>query len=209
MNRRKGQRTKPQNATVSTLLARINHLEKQMKGGKLVPGNNPPAFTQRPWNSWTYDKAESVNYGVTVGDVINNIREKCNISATGPDGNNIISIKIQTAMIWSTSTLGHPTVEAEFYELNAYDSTLPIQDPRATLIDTGTFAEPAKIGFLWPESDQARVFTDQNATLQILQIFGASLGELTTRIKVLWKSSSINNSFSAPDSLTTEISAVI
>jgi len=209
MNRRNGRRTNPQKANVPALMAKINSFQRQMRGGKLVPGNNPPAFVQRPWNSWTYDRTRDLKYGVTVGDVINDIREKCNISATGPDGNNIISIKIQTAMIWTTSNLGHPIVQAEFYELSAHDNTLPIQDPRATLIDQGTFAEPAKIGFMWPESDTARVFTDQNATLKILQIGGDSLGENTTRVKVLWKSHSINSNFSAPDSLNTEISAVI
>lgn len=163
-----------------------------MTGHKTVPANNPTAFVQRPWNSWTYEKFETTTgdlqtVSITVNDITNNIRGRCAISAEG----NKLQLKILSSQIWCTaSSLTYPDLEAAFFEVQG-DTPLT-QQIRSLQRDKGTLNMPAKAGYVFPTVDQRDIVGDLGNILNSLKICEGTATEsgsnLTFRVQVLWQS---------------------
>lgn len=169
----------------------VRNLERRMTGHKTVPANNPPAYVQRPWNSWTFERLDTTTQdlqgiNITVQDVIDNIRAKCAIAASG----NQILIKVMSAQIWCTaSSLVYPDLDAAFYEL-AGESTSTEQNERSTQRDKGTLNMPAKCGYVYPTSDRKDILGTARGGLIICNGIATNSGSnLTLRVQVLWQSS--------------------
>lgn len=162
-----------------------------MTGHKMVPANNPPAFVQRPWNNWTFERLETTTtdlqgINITVGDIIDQIRAKNAIAETG----NQILIKVQAAQIWCTASgLIYPDLDAAFYEL-AGESTSTDQNERSTQRDKGTLNMPAKVGYVYPSTDRKDILgANQRGLIVCNGIATEATSNLTFRVQVLWQSS--------------------
>lgn len=189
MNRRRN--TRGRVPRPNPAMQAVRALERRMNGHKTVPANNPPAFVQRPWNSWTFERLETTTgelqgVNITVGDVIQQIRNKCAIAA---DGNQIL-IKVQSAQIWCTASgLIYPDLDAAFFEL-AGESTSIDQNERSAQRDKGTLNMPAKVGYVYPSSDRKEILNGNDSALIICNGIASETGSnLTFRIQVLYISS--------------------
>jgi len=173
-----------------TVDQRFKMLERRLTGHKTVPATNPPAFVQLPWNSWTFERAETTNsdlqgISITVNDVLSQIRTRVNL-ADGAD----VRIKVQSSQIWCTAAgLVYPDLEATFYELSG-ESTSTSQNPRSNQRDKGTLNMPARCGYMYPSADKRDIVgTDQGGLIISNGIATSSGSELTFRVQVLWQSS--------------------
>lgn len=163
-----------------------------MMGHKINPAIDPPAYIDRPWNDWTFSRTlvtqEPVaTYQVTVGDIINQIRNRCNINSVGQQSSvNYIQLRIMRAQVWCTvaETLLQPDLDVSFYELSGDNKVV-----RKQIRDLGTLNRPAKVGYQFPVTDSQDVLDDNNAANNILQLTVIKQGSyVTERVKVLWKS---------------------
>lgn len=173
----------------------IRQLERRLTGHKTVPANNPPAFVQKPWNSWTFERTEITSadlqgYSITVGDIIDQIRARCNIAAVNNGVANQILIKIQSSQIWCTASgLILPDMDASFYEL-AGEKLPTTQNVRSAQRDKGTLNMPAKVGYMYPSNDKKDIFGPAESQLLICDAIGTETGSnLIFRVQVLWQSS--------------------
>jgi len=165
-------------------------------GHSVVPSLDPHAYVQRPWNSWTFQRTEFTTadfetVDITVQDVVDQIRSRCNINATGASGEaNQIQVRIQAGYFWVTAaSLIQPDLEAQFYELSP---VVPIsQNVRSTQRDVGTLNMPAKVGYSFPSTDSKEVLGTNDGNSKIMSCTAAANGSrVTSRIILLWKSSS-------------------
>lgn len=169
----------------------IRALERRITGHRTVPAMNPPAFVQRPWNSWTFERLETTTeafqgFNITVNDVITQIRGKCAIAAEG----NQILIKVRSAQIWCTaSSLIYPDVDAAFYELAGETDSIE-QNERSAKRDKGTLNAPARVGYVFPTADQKDILGSSRGGLIICNAVATQANSnLTFRVQVLWQSS--------------------
>jgi len=173
----------------------LNALRREMTGHATVPAPNPPQYIQRPWNSWTFQRTEFTTADfeavpISVGDIIDQIRSRCNINTEGPSGvGNQISIRISAAQAWVTaSSLIQPDMECLFFELNPNDSNAQV---RYTQRDVGTLNMPAKCGYHYPYMDSKEVLASNDRAVKVMTVTAAATGsKVTTRVQVLWRSSS-------------------
>jgi len=173
----------------------INTLRHQLMGRATIPSPNPPMYVQRPWNSWTFQRTdftteEFETVGITVADIVNQIRGRCNINTVGSTGNaNQISLRIASAQVWVTAaSLILPDMEVSFFELNPNDTN---QSIRYTQRDVGTLNMPAKCGYAYPMNDSKEVLgSDDGTSLVVSTTANATGSQITQRIQVLWRSSS-------------------
>jgi hypothetical protein len=122
---------------------------------------------------------------ITVGDLASQIRTKCAIAETG----NQILIKVQTASAWVTAAgLVYPDLQAVFYELSSASST--DQSIRSEQRDKGTLNMPAKAGYMYPMSDQKEILGNDDSGMLIVSAIAGDAGSIiTTRVHLLWQSS--------------------
>lgn len=175
----------------SRAMQAVRNLERRMTGHRTVPANNPPAFVERPWNSWTFERLDGTTgdlqgINITVGDIISQIRSKCAIA----EGNTQILVKIQSSQVWCTaSTLIVPDMSVTFYEL-AGETSSTEQNVRSAQRDKGTLNMPAKCGYVYPASDRKDILGSSRAGLLICNAVATATGSnLTFRVQVLWQSS--------------------
>lgn len=174
---------------------RLNTLKVQTNGAKFTPAQNPPDFVEIPWNQYTWertddDPAEFASFNITVGDIINQIRNRLNIS---PDGiteiGNVIKIKVNDVAAWGTAAIqsvGIPDLKMRVFELNPSD----VLTARTTLRDIGTLNMPARVGYRFPVSDSKQILSDSDSAIKIATLEPAGSGlRVTSRVHVLWKSS--------------------
>lgn len=169
----------------------VRNLERRITGHKTVPANNPPAFVQRPWNSWTFEKLETTTSNlqtvtITVNDIVNNIRSRGAIGVTG----NQIQLKVLSSQIWCTaSSLTYPDLEAAFFELQGEVPTT--QNVRSLQRDKGTLNMPAKAGFMFPSADRRDIVGDLGPSINTLRVCSGTAtntgSNLTFRVQVLWQ----------------------
>lgn len=172
----------------------LTALRQEVTGCKMRCQANPPAYVQRPWNSWTFQRTDVTTatfetVTISVGSIIDQIRGRCNINTTGSgDIGNQISLRIQMAQVWVTAAgLILPDLEVQFFELNPNDAS---QQIRYTQRDVGTLNMPAKCGYRYPMNDTKEVLSDGDSTLSVVATAAEAIGsEITHRIKVLWRSS--------------------
>lgn len=185
-------RRNPGASAQSVVKRQINSLKQEMMGHQLRPAVDPPAYVDKPWNDWTFSRTEDLlqDYNVveiTVGDIINQIRSRCNINAFGVNSSvNVIQLRIQRAQVWCTvaETLLQPDLDVSFFELSGDNKVI-----RKQLRDIGTLNRPAKVGYQYPVTDSQDVLNDDNASNIILQYQAVRQGSnITTRVKCLWRS---------------------
>jgi hypothetical protein len=151
-------------------------------------------YVQRPWNSWTFQRtdfttADFEGVTITVKDIQDQIRGRCNINTVGSTGNaNQISLRVTSAHVWVTaSSLILPDMETTFFELNPNDTN---QSIRYTQRDVGTLNMPAKCGYSYPLNDSKEVLASNDEALNVvLTTPNATGSQVTHRIHVLWRSS--------------------
>lgn len=174
--------------------AQFNSLKNEILGHKIVPQINPPVYVERPWNSFTFQRTDVTTADlqvdeVSVGDIITAIRSRFNINPVGEgDIGNQISIKVQEARVWLTaSALILPDLETTFYELS-YNGT---QSARHTQRDVGTLNMPARVGYGFPTADSKEILGPGDVAKLVLTNRATEQGSsVTTRVHVLWRSSS-------------------
>jgi len=174
---------------------RINNLERRLTGFKTTPQDNPPAFVQLPWNSFTFERTDTLTDPkqlvsvITVQDIIIQIAAKCGLATTPPDVANV-RVKVQGCQVWMTvgSTLLVPDMEVRFFELSG--ETASGQQVRSTQRDLGTLNKPAKVGYQFPSADKREIIAEGGVQLKVVQTTAAEAGgNITSRIQVLWQSS--------------------
>lgn len=178
----------------ATTRREVNALRRELMGHPIVPAPNPQMYVQRPWNSWTFQRTDFTTaafeaVGVTVKDIQDQIRGRCNINPEGATGDgNQISLRILTAHVWVTAaSLILPDMETTFFELNPNDTA---QSIRYTQRDVGTLNMPAKCGYAYPLNDSKEVFDSNDEALNVVATTPAAIGsQVTHRIQVLWRSS--------------------
>jgi len=177
-------------STQSHIERRFNALERRLTGAKTVPAENPPAFVQLPWNSWTYERAVTTSAALeTITVSVDNIREQIrgNVKlATDAD----IRIKVQSAQMWVTApTLLYPDLEATFFELSG-EKQAADQYARSIQRDKGTLNMPARCGYMFPSADRREILGASEVSLNVVAGRPTAEGsELTFRVQVLWCSS--------------------
>ena len=177
------------------LARRLRDMERRMTGYKTVPANNPPAFVQLPWNTFTYEKTQTAGQALaaqvtTVQDILVQIAAKIALATEPPTVANV-RVKVQSAQVWCTvaDQLIHPDMEVAFYELSG-ESSATTQQPRSTQRDLGTLNMPAKCGYTYPIADQREIVADDLTLLKVVKATAVQAGSvLTTRVHVLWQSS--------------------
>jgi len=199
MNRNGNRRRQAQNEAPipnnAQLARRMRDMERRMTGYKTVPANNPPAFVQLPWNSFTYEKTQTAGQAgaaqiTTVNDILVQIAAKVCLSTEPPTVANV-RVKVQSCQVWCTvaDTLLHPDMEVTFYELSG-ESSANQQQPRSTQRDLGTLNMPAKCGYTYPIADSREIIADDLTLLKVAKAQAIQAGSvLTTRVHVLWQSS--------------------
>lgn len=194
MRGRSNRRGRGANSAAPVTRRELTALKNEVTGCRVRPQANPPAYVQRPWNSWTFQRTDVTTATfettfITVGSIIDQIRGRCNINTTGSgEIGNQISIRIQMAQVWVTAAgLILPDMEVQFFELNPNDAN---QQIRYTQRDVGTLNMPAKCGYRYPMNDTKEVLSDNDSTLNVVATAAEATGsEVTHRIKVLWRSS--------------------
>jgi hypothetical protein len=169
-------------------MAQFNGLKRQICGGKTVPTPIPPTFVQRPWNSWTYERAAKSTVAdqpnlTTINDILTQLKAKFGLSS---DVSNIV-VKVQSASVWCTvgGTLVLPDLDCSFFELS---DTLATQAVRSQQRDKGTLNMPARAGYTFPMVDQKEVITEAEAGLIVVNAVPSSVGsDVTTRVHILWQ----------------------
>jgi len=172
----------------------LNSLRREMTGHAIVPASNPPQYIQRPWNNWTFQRTDFTTadfevVAITVGDIIDQIRARCNINTQGSSGTgNQISIRISVAQAWVTaSSLIQPDMETLFFELNPNDVNAQV---RYTQRDVGTLNMPAKCGYHFPYMDSKEVLASNDRNVKVMNVTAAANGsKVTTRVQCVWRSS--------------------
>lgn len=180
---------------VARLSQKLNQLKVQTNGTAFTPANNPPAFTEIPWNHWTFERTNANDatdpgeVDITVGDIITQIRNRLNISDKGiTEIGNIIKIRILDVSAWCAARVqsqNTPDLKMRVFELNPGD----ILTARTTLRDIGTLNMPAKLGYKFPVNDSKQILSDADAAMKVANFDIVGLGMVTTqRCHVLWKS---------------------
>lgn len=174
---------------------RINNLERRLTGFKTTPQDNPPAFVQLPWNSFTYERTDTISdiaspsSTVTVNDVLVQLAARCALAADPPNVANV-RVKVQGCQVWMTvgSTLLVPDMEVKFFELSGESAAS--QQVRSTQRDLGTLNKPAKAGYQYPSADKREIIAEEGTQLKIVETTAAEAGgNITSRVQVLWQSS--------------------
>jgi hypothetical protein len=169
-------------------MAQFNGLRRQICGAKIVPAPIQSTFVQRPWNSWTYERAVGTTTDdqaniTTIDSILSQIKAKNGLSA---DITNIV-VKVQSACAWCTvgSTLVLPDLDCSFFELS---DTATTQAVRSQQRDKGTLNMPARAGYTFPMVDQKEVITEAEGGLLICNAVASTTGsDVTTRVHVLWQ----------------------
>jgi hypothetical protein len=169
-------------------MAQFNGLRRQICGGKRVPTPIPPTFVQRPWNSWTYERAAKSTVAdqpnlTTVEDILVQLKSKFGLDSSVSN----IVVKIQSASVWCTvgATLVLPDLDCSFFELS---DTLSTQAVRSQQRDKGTLNMPARCGYTFPMVDQKEVITEAEKALIVLNAVPSSVGsDVTSRVHILWQ----------------------
>lgn len=208
MRGRRGRATRPaggRNPTNAQVMAKVNNLERRMKGFRTVPQMNPPAFVSLPWNSFTYERTDTVTdqtllRTVTVADILKQLAARCALQVEeGVPRDANVRIKVISAQVWGTvgSNLTVPDMIVRFYEFNGGASlpNLTRQNVRDQQRDIGTLNMPAKCGYTFPSSDRQEILSEDSAgqgdnSIKILDVQSAEAGlNLTMRCQILWQSS--------------------
>lgn len=168
---------------------RIRQLERRLTGHKTTPALNPPAFVQRPWNSWTFEQLDTTTTDlqgstVTVATILAQIRARLALTEQSD-----IRIKVQSSQVWCTASgLVYPDLEATFYELSG--EVAAEQFPRSTQRDKGTLNAPARCGYSYPSADRRDILGTPNAALSVVTGVATEAGSnITFRVQVLWQTS--------------------
>lgn len=166
--------------------ARVTNLNHQLRGTKFTPAPYPRSFTAVPWNSLTIEIEQpvvdegSAELEVTVSRIRTEIQAKVG---------SIPKFKCTRVESWCTADgLSYPTLKAEFFDLVDQDPINP--EARSQQSDRGTLNMPAKIGFLYPMTDQKRVLSGPDTDIKLFKVGtgGATDGMvLLVRVHVLWK----------------------
>lgn len=168
----------------------VRNLERRLTGFKTVPADNPPAFVQVPWNSWTFERTDISTQAfesttITVKDILDQIKSKVKLAESAD-----LRIKVQSAQVWLTAAaLIQPDLEVSFYEIA---NTIPAagQYPRSTQRDLGTLQKPAKIGYHFPSADKREIMGNIEDSYKIMSSVANEIdSHVTSRVQVLWQSS--------------------
>jgi len=181
--------------TTSQLHLQIKNMERRLTGYKTTPSENPTAFVQLPWNSFTFERtnvtvADFATETVTVNDILVQLAAKCGLAATPPTVA-IVRVKVQSAQVWCTvaSTLLQPDIQVAFFELSG-EATPTAQQPRSTQRDLGTLNKPARCGYSFPSADKREIISEAATLLKVVSTDAVTSGSaITTRVQVLWQSS--------------------
>lgn len=77
--------------------------KRSMKGGRMIPSNDPPQLAYQPWNHITlawYDKPNDVNFG----DLVNQIKTQIDPNNTGFHPTALaVQMKIHSIRVWNVS----------------------------------------------------------------------------------------------------------
>jgi len=171
----------------------ISRLDHRMTGRKLVPRADPPAFVQRPWNSWTYN---STSLGTDQGSqllvetktIIDQIIKNCGLNNTA-----VVELKVIRAYCWCSATgPGFPSqvLQTLYYEgsVSSAGTTAVRSDQR----DVGTLSRPARTGYEWPINEQRNVFIKGGtSTALVTAIALEANSSLTVRVHCLWRGSTV------------------
>lgn len=176
--------------TNAQLAVQMREMERRITGHKTVPANNPPAFVQLPWNTFTYERSDTTEgtlevQSVTVTNILTQLVGRVGLGTTVP------RIKVQSAQVWCTvaGTLVHPDIQVSFYELSGETST-SIQQPRSTQRDLGTLNMPAKCGYKFPMADTREIVGTDAGGLTVLSATAVEEGSIvTSRVQILWQAS--------------------
>lgn len=167
----------------------IKQLSNSISGHKVTPSMNPTAFVQRPWNSWTFERAvtteaELATTSITAADIVTQLRGFNGIAAEAD-----VLIKVQSSSVWCTaSSLIYPDLEVAFYEISGESST-SLQQERSLQRDKGTLNVPARCGYQFPLADRKEILGSNQGALDILTARVTDIGsKLTMRVHVLWQS---------------------
>jgi len=168
-------------------------LNRRMMGARLIPKSDPPAFIQRPWNTWTFEQTTT---GTTNDKLETSSKSIINqiIASTGLDSTAIVEIKVLDAYAWlsanssSSGVIERTVLDTRYYEgsVSAAGTSAIRSDQR----DVGTLTQPARTGYMWPANEQRNIFIKGGTETPLTQntiILGP--GTLTVRIHVLWRSS--------------------
>lgn len=187
---RRGRRA-AQPTALTRLSTKLNQLHRQVHGAKLVPQIDPPAFVQRPWNSYTFERTSNTTAAyqddiLNADDIMNQLRNRMGLESGAG-----VRIKVERVQVWATSTgptFSLPDIEVDFYELLSNPAAKPAV--RSVQRDIGTLQAPAKVGYEYPVADAKEVITEDEAkTRLICRVVAAEIGTKNTiRAHVLWKS---------------------
>jgi hypothetical protein len=175
-------------ASESRINSRINNLYKQLNGRKIIPPADPPAFVERPWNSYTFETTEVTTATlernvITSNSIDTQIKGKLGLS--GP-----VSFKVQKALVWGTSggpAFVVPDIEVNFYEILSNEQT--VATVRSLQRDKGTLQTPARAGYEYPVSDEKEIITSSELSALICSAIATDVGtHVTFRVHILWKS---------------------
>jgi len=169
----------------------IANLRADLMGRKLVPRADPPAFVQRPWNSWTYNTTKTgVEAGaqelVETNTIINQL-----IKNIGLDTTAIVELKVINAYCWCSSTgpgFASQVLQTMYYEGSV--SSAGTQAVRSDQRDVGTLSRPARTGYEWPANEQRNVFIRGGTSTALVTAIALEAGSsLTVRVHCLWRAS--------------------
>lgn len=175
---------------------------KQFRGpGVGTKGNSvarvsdtPSPFVQKPWNYWVFETSNDVGNNppgtlkVAVNRIITQIRNKVGLKA---DTN--VRIKVLRTEGWAMagSQLVLPSLQAQFFDLSP-SRAVAQGFARNSQADTGSWDEPAKCGYDFPDVDRRQILTSTTGTandIVICSYTGMEAGtRVTARVYVLWQS---------------------
>lgn len=158
-----------------------------------MPALRPPQIVRLPWNSYTFSATYATDSQSVITITVGNIRQQI-ISLMGLTGApGIISLKVQSAMAWNTSVgpnFRQPSMQGLFWELSTDSGGS--YSVRSEQYDHGTLNVPARVGYVYPQTDRKEVYTPLNDTHVVASftVPSGSLpnGNVTVRVHVLWNS---------------------
>lgn len=164
-------------------------LHRELEGVGFSPPNDPPKYTELPWNTieilGSIGIPPSTVVPITLRDIALKVQNVVDLAS-------IPVIRLHKASIWlypGTDPAGIsdsvPNLRCYFYEVADSDNNVRKLDR-----DVGTNIRPAKLGYMWPHTDQKDVL-DANLSNQTLvnvdNLNAAATSVMLWKFRVLWR----------------------
>lgn len=179
------------------------HRHDVVSGTHFKPPNNIRSVTARPWNNLSVQAsfAHQTDKNITFADILQRIVLNNGLYIDSTANALPVECKLVSAEIYGMTD---QTITVIFYELT--EPSTPNSSWEQTQQCFPARNQYARVGFVWPLSDQSRVIrTNSQATYKVLTVRGSGANDtFLIKFRVLWRSNSYSAALEQPNVRSTK-----